>query len=108
MNYYAEAHGTHDRMNGERKVKVWLPSILRSSTGGESWLSLTAGTVHEVLEGLIETYPDLRTHLIDQMGSLHSFVAIFRNDENIRDLRFLDTELNDGDELRILPAVAGG
>lgn len=108
MNYYAEVDGTHDRMNSERTVKVWLPSILRGFTGGETWLSLTAGTIHEVLEGLIEAYPDLRTHLIDEMGRLHSFVAIFRNDENIRDLRFMDTELKGGDELRILPAVAGG
>lgn len=57
---------------------------------------------------LIDLYPALRTHLFDDQGMLYPFITIFRNETNIRDLQFLDTELSNGDEVRILPAVAGG
>jgi len=107
-DYYPEIDGTLFRMNVERTVKVWLPSVLRRCTGGESRVSVNASTVSETLDSLIEAHPDLRSHLLDEHGRLHSFVTIFRNDQNIRDLGFLEAEVDHGDELRILPAVAGG
>jgi molybdopterin converting factor small subunit len=95
-------------MNTEMKVRVWLPTVLRVHTGGESRAMLSGSNVDQILIQLVGLYPALRTHLFDDHGMLHSFITIFRNETNIRDLQFLETELSDGDEVRILPAVAGG
>ena len=77
-------------------------------TGGDSRARLGGSNVGQILIELIDLYPVLRTHLFDDQGMLYPFITIFRNETNIRDLQFLDTELGDGDEVRILPAVAGG
>ncbi len=95
-------------MNAETKVQVWLPSVLRRHTGGASRALLSGAKVSEILAELIVLYPVLRSHLFDAEGTLYPFITIFRNEVNIRDLGLLETELGDGDELRILPAVAGG
>ena len=95
-------------MNTETRITVWLPSVLRVHTGGESRALLSGSNVSQILIELVHRYPALRTHLLDDQGMLYPFITIFRNETNIRDLRFLDTELDDGDEVRILPAVAGG
>ena len=90
------------------KVTVWVPGVLRVYTGGESRVMLNASNVSQILTELLNLYPALRTHLLDDQGMLYPFITIFRNETNIRDLRSLDTQLGDGDEVRILPAVAGG
>ncbi len=95
-------------MNTETRVCVWLPTVLRVHTGGESRARLGSSNVGQVLMELIDLYPALQTHLFDDQGMLYPFITIFRNETNIRDLQFLDTELSNGDEVRILPAVAGG
>ena len=95
-------------MTAETKVTVWLPGVLRVHTGGESRVMLSASNVSQILMELVDLYPGLRTHLLDDQGMLYPFITMFRNETNIRDLRFLDTQLGDGDEVRILPAVAGG
>lgn len=64
-------------------------------------------TVREVLDSLEKAHPGLRDRLLDGKG-LHRFVNIYRNDEDVRFLEHLDTEVRDGDSLSILPAVAGG
>ena len=90
------------------KVTVWVPGVLRVHTGGESRVMLSASNVSQILTELVDLYPALRSHLLDDQGMLYPFITMFRNETNIRDLRFLDTQLGDGDEVRILPAVAGG
>ena len=90
------------------KVTVWVPGVLRVHAGGESRVMLNASNVSQILTELLNLYPALRTHLLDDQGMLYPFITIFRNETNIRDLRSLDTQLGDGDEVRILPAVAGG
>ena len=95
-------------MTTETKVTVWVPGVLRVHTGGESRVMLNASNVSQILTELLNLYPALRNHLLDDQGMLYPFITIFRNETNIRDLRSLDTQLGDGDEVRILPAVAGG
>ena len=90
------------------KVTVWVPGVLRVHTVGESRVMLNASNVSQILTELLNLYPALRNHLLDDQGMLYPFITIFRNETNIRDLRSLDTQLGDGDEVRILPAVAGG
>ena len=95
-------------MTTETKVTVWVPGVLRVHTVGESRVMLNASNVSQILTELLNLYPALRNHLLDDQGMLYPFITIFRNETNIRDLRSLDTQLGDGDEVRILPAVAGG
>jgi MoaD family protein len=89
-------------------VTVLLPTLLRAHADGASSVSADGATVGEVFEQLIERYPGLAGNLIGEDGSLHKFVNVYRNDDDIRYLDQLDTPVHDGDEIAILPAVAGG
>ncbi len=89
-------------------VTVKIPTQLRSVTGGEAETTVDrAGTVKEVLDGLYERYDGLRTR-ISEDGDLRRFVNVYVGGEDIRFLEGLDTTVKDGDEVTILPAVAGG
>lgn len=88
-------------------VQVQVPQIFRKHTGGVKTVVVQGKTVREVLENLDKTYPGLRDRLLDGKG-LHRFVNIYRNDEDIRFLGSLETEVHEGDTISILPAVAGG
>jgi MoaD family protein len=88
-------------------VQVHVPQIFRKHTGGMKTVLADGKTIREVLESLDEAYPGLRERLLDGK-ELHRFVNIYRNDEDVRFLESLDTEVRDGDRISILPAVAGG
>ncbi len=88
-------------------VEVKLPTVLRTRADGQASVSVDGATVGEVFGSLVERYPDLRANLLDDSGGLHKFVNVYKDDDDIRYLAGLDTELADGDELSILPAVAG-
>lgn len=88
-------------------VKVRIPTQLRAATDGESVASVEGATVGDVLESLFERYEDLRGR-ISEDGGLRRFVNVYVRGEDIRFLDGLQTQVNDGDELTILPAVAGG
>lgn len=88
-------------------VQVQVPQIFRKHTGGVKTVVVQGKTVREVLENLDKTYPGFRDRLLDGKG-LHTFVNIYRNDEDIRFLGYLETEVHEGDTISILPAVAGG
>jgi molybdopterin converting factor small subunit len=88
-------------------VQVRVPQIFQKHTGGARTVTAEGRTIREVLENLDRLYPGLRDRLLDGKG-LHRFVNIYQNDEDIRFLIFLDTEVHDGDIISILPAVAGG
>ena len=88
-------------------VQVQVPQIFRKHTGGVKTVVVQGKTVQEVLENLDKAYPGLRDRLLDGKG-LHPFVNIYRNDEDIRFLGYLETEVHEGDIISILPAVAGG
>ena len=88
-------------------VQVQVPQIFRKHTGGAKIVAAEGRTVREVLENLDKAHPGLRDRLGDGKA-LHRFVNIYRNDEDIRFLGDLDTEVHEGDVISILPAVAGG
>jgi molybdopterin synthase sulfur carrier subunit len=89
-------------------VEIKLPTMLRVHADGQAAVAVDGATVGEVFAGLVEQYPGLRGNLLADDGSLHKFVNVYKDDDDIRYLDGLDTKLADGDVLSILPAVAGG
>ncbi len=89
-------------------VQVNLPTVLRSHAGGAKAVSVEGSTVGEVLAALGGEYPGISGQVIDSDGSLHKFVNVYLNDDDVRYLSSLDTPVTDSDEISILPAVAGG
>jgi MoaD family protein len=88
-------------------VTVKIPTQLRSVTGGEAEASVDGGTVGEVLDGLYDRFDGLRDRIAED-GDLRRFVNVYVGGEDIRFLDGLETAVDDGDEVTILPAVAGG
>jgi MoaD family protein len=89
-------------------VSIKLPAQLRAAANGQSETSASGGTVREVLDGLCTEHPELRDRLLDDGSELRRFVNVFLRGEDIRFLSGMETPVADGDELTILPAVAGG
>ncbi|HEY7068138.1 MAG TPA: ubiquitin-like small modifier protein 1 [Chloroflexota bacterium] len=89
-------------------INVRIPPILRETTGGERAVQGSGPTVAAVLEDLEQRHPGFRDRLFSDDGELRRFVNIYVNDEDIRYLAQLNTPVQDGDTLSILPAVAGG
>jgi sulfur-carrier protein len=89
-------------------VSVRLPTVLRPQANGQSLVQQQGGTVGEVVTELVQAYPGLKTNLLDDQGKVRKFVNVYVNDEDIRFLSQLDTPVKEGDEVAILPAVAGG
>jgi sulfur-carrier protein len=89
-------------------IDVRVPTILRSFTGGAKSVQGSGDTLADLLTDLDGQYPGIRARLITEDGSLHRFVNIYVNDEDVRFLGGLDAKVNNGDSVTILPAVAGG
>lgn len=89
-------------------VKVNIPAVLRTATGGLKAVEGESGQLRDVLAGLGERYPALKEQVFGPDGGLHKFVNVYINDEDVRYLEGLDTKVADGDTVAILPAVAGG
>jgi MoaD family protein len=89
-------------------VTVRLPTIMRTHAGGQSEVSAQGDTIGEVIDDLVKQFPGTSTHLKAPDGGVHKFVNVYVNDEDIRYLGKLDTPVKDGDQISILPAVAGG
>jgi molybdopterin synthase sulfur carrier subunit len=89
-------------------VRVKLPTILRSHAGGERDVDAAGSTLRELLQDLEMRYPGITTMVLTDDGALHRFVNVYVNDEDVRYLGSLETELREGDTVSILPAVAGG
>jgi molybdopterin synthase sulfur carrier subunit len=89
-------------------VTIKLPTQLRASAGGATAARVDGGTVGEALEGLYAQHGELRSRISDDDGALRRFVNVYLKGEDIRFLDGLDTPVVDGDEVTILPAVAGG
>lgn len=88
-------------------IEIRIPTILRSYTSGAKSVEGSGDTLADLVTDLDTKHPGLRDRLIKE-GSLHRFVNVYVNDEDVRFLGSLDTKLNDGDIVTILPAVAGG
>ncbi len=89
-------------------VSVRLPTVLRPHAAGQSVVDATAGSVGEIVGELVGRFPGMKGNLLSDGGELQRFVNIYVNDEDIRYLDKAATKVADGDELTILPAVAGG
>ena len=89
-------------------VIVRIPAPLRSKAGGHHQIELTAHSFKALLDEMETAYPGITERLRDENGRLRRTLNIYLNRENIRFLRGLDTPLKDGDEISIVPAIAGG
>jgi MoaD family protein len=88
-------------------IDVRIPTILRTYTGGEKAVSGEGSTLADLIDHLESNHPGLKERLIDGT-ELRRFVNVYVNDEDVRFTGGLETKLDDGDEVVVLPAVAGG
>jgi sulfur-carrier protein len=89
-------------------VKVRIPSPLRNYTNGADIVETSGATVGEILASLKSKAAGIETRLFKGEGQLNRFVNIYVNDEDIRFLKNLETPVKEGDEISIVPAIAGG
>ena len=89
-------------------VKILIPTALRPKVGDQEIVTLPGKTVREVLGTLTAKYPDLGKQLFKSANEVNRFINLYVNDEDVRFLENLDTPLKSGDELSIVPAIAGG
>jgi len=89
-------------------VTVSIPTPLRNFTGGRDAIDVSGGTVAEVLDGLLTTHAGLKRHLVQDDGRLRTFVNLYLNDTDIRQLESTATRVREGDVLTIVPSIAGG
>ena len=87
---------------------VRIPAALRDYTGGTAELDVTGDTVASALNHLSASYPQLRRHLYAENGELRSYVNVFVNEDDVRTLKGLKTEVHAQDTLMIVPSIAGG
>lgn len=89
-------------------VQVLIPTPLQKFTNDEASISLDASSVDGLIDALDGRYPGLKGRLCDEAGKLRRFLNVYVNSEDIRFLENQTTPLKDGDEVSIVPAVAGG
>jgi len=89
-------------------VKVRIPEPLRRATKGQGVVEVEARSIGECIDGLEAMFPGMRERLVGDSGELRHFVNVYVNGEDVRFLQGLTTPLNSGDEVSIVPAVAGG
>lgn len=89
-------------------VKVRIPTVLRPHVDNQPVVSAEGGTIGEVLKDLGTRFPGLNGQLTAEDGSMHKFLNVYLNDDDIRYLQKLDTPVREADEVTVLPAVAGG
>ncbi len=87
---------------------IRIPTPLRKLTGDRDLVQADGSTVGELLDSLDKNYPGLKERICDEGGSVRRFVNIYVNDEDIRFLQEKTTLVKDGDEVSIVPAIAGG
>ena len=88
-------------------IEVRIPTILRTYTGGEKAVDASGSTLIELIDDLEANHPGIKDRLIEN-GDLRRFVNVYVNDEDVRFIGGLEAELSDGDQVVVLPAVAGG
>jgi molybdopterin synthase sulfur carrier subunit len=89
-------------------VLVRIPTPLRAMTKGSAEVQVTAETVTDLIDDLERQYPGMRDRLVEESGELRRFINIYVNQEDIRFLQGEKTALKQGDEVAIVPAIAGG
>jgi sulfur-carrier protein len=89
-------------------VTVKLPTILRKFAADEPKVGADGATLRDVLRDLEQKYPGITKNVVSEDGGLHRFINVYLNDEDVRYIGSLETEMSEGDTVSILPAVAGG
>jgi sulfur-carrier protein len=89
-------------------VKVRIPTPLQKLTNNQSEVQIEAQSVNELLAGLEKQYPGIKERLCDEKGTLRRFVNVYVNEEDIRFLQGQETAIKAGDDISIIPAIAGG
>ena len=90
------------------EVRVNVTSVIQKTVGGQRELTAEGGTIAELIDDIERRYPGFREQLVDEGGQLHRFVNVYLNDEDVRFMDGAATALSEGDEVSILPALAGG
>ena len=88
--------------------KIHIPTPLRQYVGKQSTVEVAGATVGEVMNALVAQHPELRKHLYTEDGKLRAFVNLYVNDEDIRYMQKEATALKEGDNISIVPSIAGG
>ena len=89
-------------------IEVRIPPILRTYTDGEKAVTGEGQSIGALIEDLESNHPGIKGRLLDDEGGLRRFVNVYVNDEDVRFIGGLEAELSDGDQVVVLPAVAGG
>ncbi len=89
-------------------IRISIPTPLRSYADNAGHVQVEAADISQALDELTRLHPALRQHLFDTEGTLRSYVNIYRNDEDIRQLTGGRTPVSDSDTISIIPAIAGG
>lgn len=87
---------------------VFIPAVLRPSVGGVKSIEVDGTTVGELVHGLLARHPGLSGQILTEGGELNRFVNVYVNGQDVRYLDGLGTPVGEGDEVRLLPAMAGG
>ena len=87
---------------------VFIPAVLRSNVGGVKSLEVQGDSIRTVIDGLVSAHPALRGQLLTDEGEINRFVNVYVNGQDVRYLTGLDTPVAAADEVRLLPAMAGG
>ena len=88
--------------------KVRIPTPLRKLTNEEEIVEVDSATIGDAINELQTRYPGIKERLLDEAGAVRRFVNVYVNEEDIRFLQNQNTPLKDGDEISIIPAIAGG
>ena len=89
-------------------VLIRIPTPLQKLAGDKAEVNVEASTLREAVAQLASQTEEFKTRLLDDAGELRRFVNVYVNEEDVRFLQKLDTPLKDGDEVSIVPAIAGG
>ncbi len=89
-------------------IKVRIPTPLRPLTKNQGEVESKGGSIAELIDNLEAAHPGIKGRLYDEGGELRRFVNIYVNEEDVRFLKGKETTLKDGDEVSIVPAIAGG
>ncbi len=89
-------------------IKVRIPAPLQKLTGDKSEVESNSTSIKQLIDNLDKEFPGIKARICDEGGNIRRFINIYVNEEDIRFLQRDETRLNDGDEVSIIPAIAGG